>query len=87
MQSIIAWFDDILDGRAIGPFETYGVDPQKFILQFTIWLIPTVIAVFHVMRHRTGVRLAGWMLAIVFLPIVGAAAALILVRNQKEQNA
>jgi hypothetical protein len=86
-QSIFAWIDDFLGGRAMGPFETYGVDPQKFIIQSTIWLIPTVIAIMHVMRHRTGIRLAGWMVAIVFLPIVGAVAAFIVVRNPKQQNA
>jgi hypothetical protein len=86
IQDLAAWLDDILGGRFIGPLETYGVNLSKFITQSIIWLIPTIWASVHVIRHRTGIRLAGWMILILLIPIIGALLALIFVRSPEQQK-
>jgi hypothetical protein len=83
IQDLAAWLDDILGGRFIGPLETYGVNLSKFITQSIIWLIPTVWASVHV---RTGIRLVGWLILILLIPIIGALLALIFVRSPEQQK-
>ena len=86
LHDLAAWLDDFLGGRFIGPFDTYGVDLSKFITQSIIWLIPTVWAISHVIRHRSGIKLAGWIILILLIPIIGALLALILVRPPEQQK-
>jgi len=65
--------------------ETFGVSPLKFAIQSVIWLLPAIWATIHVTRKRTGTALPLWLVLVWFLPIIGPALALIIVRNPCKQ--
>ena len=64
----------------------FGVDFHKFAVQSLIFLGPAIWATIRVARNRTGVALPLWLCLIWFLPIIGAALALIIVRNSEKQE-
>ena len=65
--------------------ETFGVSPLKFAIQSVIWLLPAIWATIHVTRNRAGTALPLWLILVWFLPIIGPALALIIVRNPTKQ--
>jgi len=65
----------------------FGVDPLKFAIQSIIFLLPTIWATLRVIQFRSGVRLAGWLFVVWFVPFIGAILALVMANTPKTQNA
>ena len=65
---------------------TFGVDPHKFAIQSIIYLVPAIWATIRVVRNRTGAAVPVWLLLVWFLPLIGAILALIIVRQQNNEN-
>ena len=64
-------------------FEDFGIDPFKVIVQMAVVLLPAVWATLRVLANRRGVSALLWLGLIWFVPLLGAVAALSLVRGPR----
>ncbi len=69
------------------PLQQLGVDPLKFFIQITIWLVPTIWALIRILRHRLGISRIPWILFILWVPILGAILTLIFLRTNERNQA
>gem|GEM_PF-2127447 len=67
-------------------FSRFGVDLHKFVFQAIVFLVPAIWATFRVVRNRTGSAVPLWLILVWFLPLVGPLLALIIVRQQNNEN-
>jgi len=72
-------------------FNTFGVDPIKFLLQIFIWVlilgVPAVMATRKVLAYRSGAEVPLWLLFVWVVPLFGAYVTLYLVKAPDEQRA
>lgn len=73
-------------------FNTFGVDPIKFLLQLFIWFlilgVPAVIATKRVMAVKSDSQVPLWLLFVWLVPLFGPYVTLYVVKpnpSQKEQ--